>query len=200
MNNMGKRVTLFEKIVTITLIILALYGIFSIAIQGGAYIRGKLQSFKSTLMIKGFVKVPDVRLTDLNGNETSLYEIIGGRALLLFIGSMTCPSCQNEINELENDKDNLIKNLKGVSIAFAVSDSIDDARNYLVSQKISFPTYYTISHEDENRLAVSYIPTVYLIGKDKKLLWYKIGFYKNTFTEITDFVNKNLNSQKKGGE
>lgn len=190
--------TMLEKIVAISLVILALYGIFSIGGQTGLYLKKKFQNLNFSLMTRRVMKVPNIKLTNINGEEISLYDVSGGNPIIVSIGSVNCPSCQAEIKEVTSN-DDLLKRVEKILWIFCFIDNVDEVRNYFMKQRLNFPIY-VISKESANKLFISYIPTVYIIDGNEKLLWYRVGFDENFFTDLVNFVGQNLNLQKKGGD
>ncbi len=121
-------------------------------------------------------KAPDFTVTDADGNEVKLSEMIGKPMIINFWASW-CPPCKSEMPEF-----NKVYEEMGDEITFMMIDSVDGQREtkevgeqYIADQGFTFPVYYDTTGEASYTYGIRSIPTTYFIDAEGYIVARAVG-------------------------
>lgn len=135
---------------------------------------------------------PDFEGIAINGNKIISQEI-KEKLRLLYITEIGCPGCilsQPEINELTKK----YKELKVLGI-FTI-DSKDALIKLTKEKKLVFDIIAK-SKDIGDKYGADSFPTFFLIDKNNKVIYSKVGYFKTLNDELTNEIEKYLNSDPK---
>lgn len=127
------------------------------------------QSSLPSLKIEPGQRVPDLKVQDLTGNETT-FSLASGKVLILNVWATWCGPCRHEMPSL----DRLSKRLdnKHYSVVGLSVDTDDHVvREFLIERKVSFPNYLDPAMEVANQVfGIRAFPSTFVFGPDGRLL------------------------------
>jgi peroxiredoxin len=116
--------------------------------------------------------IPNLTLTDFNGNEVMLYDLLEGKdKFILNLSVNWCSDCQRQNDKLQEYYTQLPENV-GVAVVYVDFSKGDDpnkqASEELARQKIetegyTFPTYYDYDQELLNEIEPTAVPVNFVI-------------------------------------
>jgi thiol-disulfide isomerase/thioredoxin len=182
------------KIVGIIIILaLAAYGAYSLAEKTVSYIRYQKQysSIVAVQNIKnGVTPLPDITLVSPEGEKVSLYdELQKEDFVILSFGSIYCGNCHEEYKALEENK-MLEKIPENGEMFLVVPEERDFITQFEKDLKIHLPLYI-IDKNLPTKLGITKIPTIILVGQDKKIKMYQTGFKESALKEMFDYMQSN---------
>ncbi len=135
---------------------------------------------------------PGFSLKDVNGNIVTLNSF-KGKVVFLTFWATWCPSCKEELPDLDTLQQNFAgKGFTVLSICIESSNSI--VENYLKKHPVSFPVLIDKEGDVADAFHFSGLPTSFLFGKDGTIRHKYTGYDKESFTlieqEIIDLMNK----------
>lgn len=113
------------------------------------------------------IKAPDFTVTDAEGNQIKLSDMLGKPVVLNFWASW-CPPCKGEMPEF----DKLYKEV-GSDIQFMMVDVVDGNREtkekgaaYIAEQGYSFPVYFDMDLDAVTQYGIRAFPTSFFIDRE----------------------------------
>ena len=122
-------------------------------------------------------QAPDFTLSDLDGNNVSLSDFRGQGVLLNFWASW-CGPCRAEMPYLQQIHEEW-SYLGVVLLTVNLEESSATARDFAISNKLSFPVLLDTQAEVAREYGVSGIPTTLFIDKDGIIKERKVGSFPN---------------------
>lgn len=124
---------------------------------------------------------PDFRLALAGGGFRTLDELLAEGPVLLAFYKVTCPTCQMALPYLER--------LQGGSIrVFAIcQDAAERAREFADAFEVELPNLLDSVDEGypaSNAYGVTYVPSMYLVERDKRISWKWAGFHKKKLEQL----------------
>jgi peroxiredoxin len=124
-------------------------------------------------------RAPDLRLTELDGGEHTLGELLKTGPVFLAFFKVSCPTCQFTFPFL----DRIYRgSANGVARMFAVSqDDAEATREFNNEFGITMPALLDSAHNGypaSNAYGLSYVPSMFLIQPDGTISWSVVGFHK----------------------
>lgn len=132
----------------------------------------------------------DFTLTDYNGREITLSKLRGNVVILDFWGTW-CHWCVKAMPKLQKVHEHFRgKNVIVLGISCRESDEADP-KKFMADKNI---TYNSLLYGDEvaAKYGVKGFPTLYVIGKDGKILENKSGFSESMDKELIELIEKNM--------
>lgn len=134
---------------------------------------------------------PDFELTDINGQRVKLSEL-KGQVVLLDFWYMSCYPCIQALPHLEELYQ--AYKAKGVVVLGINSKDTGTARqqklsSFLSSRNIHYPTLLASQAVDSSYNVKAY-PTLYVVGKDGKVLHAQLGFGESTKESLDLIISK----------
>ena len=132
---------------------------------------------------------------DKNGNEVTL-DAYKGKVVIISFWASWCSPCLKELPVLENiqNKGGLDK-IKVIAINFKESK----VQYRRIKRKLS-SLNLTLTHDRRGRIGkkfgVEAIPNLFIIGKDGKLVFHKLGYGESSVDEIVNVLNKQFSTNK----
>ncbi len=186
---------IIKNVGIVVILALAVYGAYSLSLKVTSYIRYQNQYYsieKVENMKNGVTPIPDIMLTSPNGNKISIYDELKKKDFVIVsFGSIYCENCHKEYRMLESDK--MLGKVPGNAEMFvAVPEGREFITQFEKDLDIHIPLY-VMSRNVPKQLGIAKIPTIILLGKDKKIKMYQTGFKEEGLKEIFDYINQNGN-------
>ncbi|MBS5214359.1 MAG: TlpA family protein disulfide reductase [Clostridiales bacterium] len=114
---------------------------------------------------------PDFTVTDVDGNDVSLLDLLDKPAIINFWNS-NCPPCKMEMPDFQEMYDEYQEEIQFIMIdtVGAMGETKASGEAYVKEQKFTFPVYYDTSQDAIYTYGVSAFPTTYFIDKDGYLI------------------------------
>jgi cytochrome c biogenesis protein CcmG, thiol:disulfide interchange protein DsbE len=130
---------------------------------------------------------PDFTLTDINGDEVTLYDLLVDGPVYLESWDLPCVNCIAELDALMPIYDSL--QAQGLQIiALSVDKPADEAKVKAFARTKKWP-YITLldqQHEVKDAYGIVIKPTAYLINMDGEIVFTHIGFKKGDEKRIEE--------------
>ncbi|WP_455218987.1 TlpA family protein disulfide reductase [Kaarinaea lacus] len=157
------------------------------------------QSSLPSLKIAQGQRVPDLKVKDLTGNETTL-SLASGQVLILNVWATWCGPCRHEMPSL----DRLSRSLDSTHYSVVgLSVDTDDhvVREFLIERKVSFPNYMDPAMEVANQVfGIRAFPSTFVFGPDGRLLEVIEGWREwDTPSMVGRITNLANSASKEGG-
>jgi peroxiredoxin len=124
---------------------------------------------------------PDLRLRTPDGEWRQLTDLTASGPVLLAIYKTTCPTCQLALPFLTRLKD------AGLQIFTVSQDSPAASRQFNQDYDVDLP--FLLDRADDgypasNALGVTHVPSLLLIGQDRRVDWSDTGFSKRNLETL----------------
>ncbi len=121
---------------------------------------------------EGQVKVAeDFRMLDWDGNEITLYSKVGKPIIINFWASW-CSPCKEEMADFQKVydeyKDEVLFMM--VNLTDNTSETVDIAKEFIETKGYTFPVYFDVYQEGEEKYEIMSIPTTYLVDAEGNLV------------------------------
>jgi cytochrome c-type biogenesis protein len=134
---------------------------------------------------------PEITLNDLNGQTVKLSDYRGKIVILNFWASW-CPPCKSEMPELNKAAQEFASGTDAVLLTVNLTDgsreTVDLARNYIVSNKYTMSVLLDTQGRAANAYNITSIPTTYIIDKQGVIINYIVG--PTTKDALNGFVSQ----------
>jgi len=141
-----KKLSLPEKIIIIIILILAIYGVFSLSKEGGRSLSSLYYTIRTKLLYNKIIKVSDFTLINEDSESTRLFNNEKAYTVI-FIGALGCNACIKELLSFPNYKEEFDSFQKNASLFIAVTDNKEAIKRFKESNNFNFPIY-TINWKD----------------------------------------------------
>ena len=113
--------------------------------------------------------VPDLKVQDLRGNETT-FSLARGKVLILNVWATWCGPCRHEMPSLDRLSKTLdSKRFSVVGLSVDTDDHV--VREFLIERKVSFSNYMDPAMEVANQVfGIRAFPSTFVFGPDGRLL------------------------------
>jgi peroxiredoxin len=133
---------------------------------------------------------PGFSLKDVNGNTLTL-KSLKGKVVFLTFWATWCPSCKEELPDLNNLQQKYAdKGFTVLSICIESSETV--VATYLKKHPVTFPVLVDKEGTAAEAFRFSGLPASFLIGKDGLIRYKHSGYDKGSFTlieqEIADLL------------
>jgi cytochrome c biogenesis protein CcmG/thiol:disulfide interchange protein DsbE len=135
-------------------------------------------------------QVPEFTLTTFEGEQIRSTDLLGKVVVLNFWASW-CTPCEQEAAELQKAWEYFESNSNVVFLGVDYVDTDKEASAYLAKFQITYPNGPDLGTKISQMFRISGVPETYIIRKDGKLAYVKIGPFAN-LDEITSAVNAQL--------
>jgi len=122
---------------------------------------------------------PDFKLTDAEGNSTSLSNL-RGKSIILNFWETWCGPCKYEmplLQDLAFDKEKAEHGL--IVLTVNMGESAETVQRFMKERGFSFPVLLDIQKSVARYYNVRYIPTTFFIGKDGIISYIRVGAFMN---------------------
>lgn len=132
-------------------------------------------------MLKPGDVAPDFSLTDLEGNDYTLYEHLAGKAHLLVFWSIFCEPCKAEMPLIQRVYEEYReRGLEVLAIAMDGEPLAKSIQGLVKQQGYTFQVFIDQMTEDESFVAadpfgVAGTPTLYLVNQEGKITFAEVG-------------------------
>ena len=136
---------------------------------------------------------PDFTVTDVDGKEVSLLDLLDKPAIINFWNSK-CPPCKMEMPDFQEMYDEYKEDIQFIMIdtVGAMGETKASGEAYIKEQEFTFPVYYDTSQDAIYTYGISAFPTTYFIDKDGYLIAGARGMIdKETLQMGIDMILKN---------
>ncbi len=130
-------------------------------------------------------KAPDFSLQTLTGENISLSAQRDKKIMLVF-WLMSCSSCRDELPFLQDFWGNTKPDDLSL-FAINIGENENLIKNYVISQKLTFPILLDQDSVVSKKYTVVHYPTIFLLAPDKTVTNIKEEPFRNT-TEIKEFI------------
>ena len=136
---------------------------------------------------------PDFTVTDVDGKEVSLLDLLDKPAIINFWNSK-CPPCKMEMPDFQEMYDEYKEDIQFIMIdtVGAMGETKASGEAYIKEQEFTFPVYYDTSQDAIYTYGISAFRTTYFIDKDGYLIAGARGMIdKETLQMGIDMILKN---------
>lgn len=118
-----------------------------------------------------YTLAPDFTVTDADGNEVSLFSLLGKPAVLNFWNS-NCPPCKMEMPDFQEMYEELGEEVSFIMIdtVGAMGETKESGQDYVEEQGFTFPVYYDTSQDAIYTYGIAAFPTTFFISKEGYLI------------------------------
>jgi len=135
--------------------------------------------------IKIPVKAIDFRLPDLAGKTHSLNEYLNKGPVLLVFFTTWCPYCKKEIPNLKQAYYNYgDKNLQLVAINAGLTDSLSNAKNYALKNRLPYVVLYDEDAKVSAQYGLKTVPKIFYIQQDRNIVLTSRKVQKQTIEDL----------------
>jgi len=130
-------------------------------------------------------QAPDIRLPDVNGTERSLGEFLSAGSTLLVLFKVSCPTCQYTLPFLQR-LDGGRMPVVGIS-----QDNAEWTREFASEFGVRFPVLLDSAENGypvSNEFGISNVPSLFVIGSDRKIRWTGLGFSRQDMLELGEMA------------
>jgi cytochrome c biogenesis protein CcmG, thiol:disulfide interchange protein DsbE len=139
------------------------------------------------------VDAPDFTLTDVEGNEVTLSDLLVNGPVYMETWDLPCVNCIAELDALMPIYDTL--KARGLQIiALSVDKPADEARvkSFVQSKKWPYICLLDQQNDVKNSYGIVIKPTAYLINTDQQIVYTHIGYKKGDEDRIKEEFQKVL--------
>ena len=137
--------------------------------------------------------MPAFTIVSDNGTQLSSSEF-SGNVILVVMFATWCPSCQLEMAEIEKSLWPKFKDVKGFSLlAIGREHSDEELVEYNKTKGFTFSLYPDKDRKIFDLFAVQYIPRIYLINKDGKIIYMTMGYNEIEFQQLERMIERAMN-------
>jgi len=148
-----------------------------------------------------FEPAPDFTLTDVNGEEVTLSDLLANGPVYLECWDLSCVNCIAELDALMPVYDSLQD--RGLQIvALSVDKPADEARVKAFVASKEWPYIVLLDQQQAVKKLYNIIikPTGYLISMDGAIVWTHIGYKKGDEQKLAEQFRKWLPAEKPAEE
>ena len=156
-------------------------------------------------LLKVGAHAPDFHLPSLEGGSITLHELLGEGPVVLAFFKVNCPVCQLAFPFLER----IHRGRKpgALSVHGVSQNSARATEEFNREYGVTFTTLLDPedSFDASNAYGISYVPTLFLVGRDQKIAWSLEGFHRKQLdwlgrqAEVTVFRPGERVPESKGG-
>ncbi len=119
-------------------------------------------------------RFPNIKLTDIDGNVTELYDLMEGKEKFIINYSVDwCEDCKREKKKLNEEYARLEDNNIGVAVIYIDlskddderSTSIEQIESYLETSDYEFPTYIDYKSRYKHKINITSLPVNFVLDK-----------------------------------
>lgn len=113
----------------------------------------------------------DFRLQDWEGNEITLFSKVGKPMIINFWASW-CSPCKEEMEDFQKAYEEYGDEVEFmmVNLTDNTSETVDIAKEFIESKGYTFPVYFDVYQEGEEKYEIMSIPTTYLVDAEGNLV------------------------------
>tara|TARA_B100000745_G_scaffold289099_1_gene226993 strand:+ start:438 stop:959 length:522 start_codon:yes stop_codon:yes gene_type:complete len=138
--------------------------------------------------------LPDLSIKLINGKQTRLSSLLEDGPILVNFWATWCAPCKKEMIFLEEfHKKYSDQGFRVLAISTDSPKSMSKVKSYIRAKKHTFLVGLDPNQEVAKKMNAMVMPTVILIDKDRKVLWYHQGFIPGDENEIETQILKFLN-------
>ena len=134
---------------------------------------------------------PDFSLKTLSGEEFSLAAARGEVVLISFFATW-CPPCREELPLLEQEVWQQLKSPAFRLLAIGREETPEKLRPFVEKIGLSFPVGADPDRSIYSKYAEAYIPRLFLVGRDGKVLFESSDFEVHEFARMKSILEKAL--------
>ena len=136
--------------------------------------------------------MPAFTIVSDNGKQISSSEF-SGNVLLIIMFTTWCPTCQLEMAEIEKSLWPRFKDIKGFSLlSIGREHSDDELVEYNKTNQFTFPLYPDKDRKIFDLFAIQFIPRIYLINKEGRIIYMTMGYSENEFRQLERMIERAL--------
>lgn len=127
--------------------VVALWAVFTLVTALAAPGRAAAQEGDAQLGLPPGTTAPDAQVEDLDGNEVSLLEVVGGGPALIEFWASWCEQCELLQPEIDAVQERFGEKIKVVAVAVAVSQSVRRVRRHVDRHEPGYTFVYDAKGE-----------------------------------------------------
>ena len=138
--------------------------------------------------------LPDLSIKLISGKQARLSSLLEDGPILVNFWATWCAPCKKEMIFLEEfHKKYSDQGFRVLAISTDSPKSMSKVKSYIRAKKHTFLVGLDPNQEVSKKMNAMVMPTVILIDKDRKVLWYHQGFIPGDENEIEAQILKLLN-------
>jgi len=149
------------------------------------------QTPEETMLVKVGQKAPNFTVQTLDGHILRLAELRGQVVLINFFATW-CGPCMAEMPELEKQIWKKYKDHNFLVVAIGREHSEAELKKFVREKKFSFPVAPDPKREVYGRFASQFIPRIFLIDKEGKIIYQSSGYSPEEFARLVELVHNNV--------
>jgi len=117
---------------------------------------------------------------------------LGGKVVVLSLFATWCPPCNAELPHIEKELWQAYRNRGLIVLAAAREEGFDKLQPFAKKLGLTFPLLTDPKREVFNKFARNFIPRLYVIGADGRIMFQTVGFRKDEFKSVVAAVEREL--------
>lgn len=142
-------------------------------------------------LLKNGDKVPDFKVTSLEGKEISISELKGKVVLVNFFATW-CGPCMKELPEVESQLWPKFKDRNFAMVAIGREHTQEQLIEFNKKKGFTFPIAADPKREVYRKFADQYIPRNFIVDKTGNIIYQCVGFSQKELDEMIQIIQENL--------
>jgi len=149
------------------------------------------QAQDDTTLVRLGQTVPDFKVTTLDGQTIDIKDCRGKIVLLNFFATW-CGPCLQELPRIESEIWQKSKNDELIVLAIGREHTAAQLDTFRQEKKFTLPIAPDPERKIYSLFATIYVPRIFLIDRDGRIVYFSIGYDKAEFAKLTKLIDEKI--------